>query len=407
MDAIGRTDLYHQTMIDDVSGNKMFRRSISWLDNAISGGLLRRFYITIVETRAELNGINASLAVLADRIMLAENGLQGVSRTLEAQAQTAQGLRQELAAIRQTEAVGVEKVQTLAAQADFIIAGLNNQKAEAIARLSLMEYNIAKLVKASAPTVQNADHAKVAADPTLYLDLLQASLTGELAKDGAISPWSKGQYDPQARLVGHDWPASALTMIGTARMSNLRHLLERAIESGVPGDFIETGVWRGGACIYAKGIMAAYGEHQRNVWVADSFRGLPPPSPELYPADANDEHHTVAELAVSADDVRASFARYGLLDERVHFLEGWFKDTLPNAPIAEIAVLRLDGDMYESTMDALTALYDKVAVGGFVVVDDYVLPACAKAVHDFIDQRGIEAKLEAVDGAAVFWQKPR
>ena len=391
----------------------MMKRVILWFDEVVSGGLLRRIYATAVDTTTGIRALNASLTTMSERITIAENGLQQINQSVSAQAeatrvqwaQTAQSLSQDIAVIRQIETVGVDKVQALAAQADFIIAGMNNQKAEAIARLSLVEYNIAKLVKASAPTQNDRAGGKPATDPSLYLDLLQASLTGELAKDGAISPWSQGRFDPQARLVGHDWPASALTMIGTARMGNVRHLLERVIEAGVPGDFIETGVWRGGACIYAKGIFTAHGETQRNVWVADSFRGLPPPSPELYPEDAGDEHHTVSELAVSSNDVRASFARYGLLDERVHFLEGWFKDTLPDAPITEIAVLRLDGDMYESTMDALVALYDKVAVGGFVVVDDYVLPACAKAIHDFLNRRGITAQLEAVDGAAVFWQK--
>jgi O-methyltransferase len=383
----------------------MIKRISLWFDDIVFGGLLRRIYANLVQATANMAVLNTSLSTMAERVALAENGLQQINHTLAAHAEATRLLGQDVAAIRQIETVGVDKIQALAAQADFITAGMNNQKAEAIARLSLVEYNIAKLVKTAAPAPKAGGKTKAAADPTLYLDLLQASLTGELAKDGAISPWSKGKYDAQARLVGHDWPASALTMIGTARMGNVRHLLERVIEAGVPGDFIETGVWRGGACIYAKGIFKAHGETQRNVWVADSFKGLPPPSPELYPEDAGDEHHTVSELAVSSDDVRASFARYGLLDERVHFLEGWFKDTLPGAPIREIAVLRLDGDMYESTMDALVALYDKVAVGGFVVVDDYVLPACAKAIHDFLDKRGITARLEAVDGAAVFWQK--
>jgi hypothetical protein len=157
----------------------------------------------------------------------------------------------------------------------------------------------------------------------------------------------------------------------------------RVIEESVPGDLIETGVWRGGACIYMKGILAARGDQQRKVFVADSFKGLPPPSEDMYPTDANDSHFAVKELAVSRADVEANFRHFGLLDERVIFLEGWFKDTLPSAPIDKLAVLRLDGDMYESTMDALNALYHKVSPAGFVIVSDYILPACAQAVDDF------------------------
>ena len=131
----------------------------------------------------------------------------------------------------------------------------------------------------------------------LYLDLLEASLTGTLDEDGTISPWTTG-YDRTVRALGRDWPATAATMIGTSRMRNLRLLVERALAEGIPGDLIETGVWRGGACIYMRGILAAHGDAMRRVFVADSFHGLPPPDPTTYPADTDDKHHTVAELAV-------------------------------------------------------------------------------------------------------------
>ncbi|MBB3900227.1 TylF/MycF/NovP-related O-methyltransferase [Roseococcus suduntuyensis] len=242
---------------------------------------------------------------------------------------------------------------------------------------------------------------------TLYLDLLELSLTGVLSDDVSIDPWTAGTYDPGRRAIGRDWPATACTMIGTARMRNLRHLLERALAEDVPGDFIETGVWRGGACIYARGILAAHGDATRRVFVADSFRGLPEPDAEAFPADVGDQHSTYQQLAINQEQVAENFRRYGLLDERVVFLEGWFKDTLPTAPIERLAVLRLDGDMYESTIQALDALYDKVSPGGYVIVDDYILGPCARAIEDFRAARGITASLEPVDGAAVWWQVPR
>lgn len=139
-------------------------------------------------------------------------------------------------------------------------------------------------------------------------------------------------------------------------MENLRSLATQVIEENVPGDFIETGVWRGGACIMMNAVLEAFEASDRLVWVADSFEGLPKPSPEKYPADEGDLHHTNRELAISIEEVKANFAAYGLLNERVRFLKGWFKDTLPNAPIEKLAILRLDGDMYESTMDALVSL---------------------------------------------------
>lgn len=261
-------------------------------------------------------------------------------------------------------------------------------------------------------TVATALDAQASAKPggqggKLYLDLLEAELTGTLHQDVSAAPWAKDKFDSGRREIGRDWPKTALTMIGSARMRNLRHLCEQALSQNVAGDFIETGVWRGGACIYMKGILKAWGDTERRVLVADSFRGLPPPDSDAFPLDAGDTHHTFDELAISRESVEANFRRFGLLDERVVFLEGWFKDTLHKAPIERLAVLRLDGDMYESTMQALDALYDKVSPGGFVIVDDYVLPACAEAVNDYRRKRAILAPMSDVDGAAVWWQVPR
>jgi O-methyltransferase/8-demethyl-8-(2,3-dimethoxy-alpha-L-rhamnosyl)tetracenomycin-C 4'-O-methyltransferase len=237
-----------------------------------------------------------------------------------------------------------------------------------------------------------------------YLNLLEASLTGTLIGDAPIDTRSGGNYDPKLRLLGRDWPGLAQTMIGSVRMRNLRNLCESVILNEVPGDFIKTGVWRGGACFFMRGILAAYADTTRRLFVADSFPGLPPPSPDFYPADAGDLHHTFNQLAVSRQDVANNFRRYELLDDRVVILEGWFKDTLTTAPIENLAILRLDGDMYESTMQALGALYPKVSPGGFVIVDDYALPRCAQTVNDFRRKEGIGSPLIPIDGMAQWWK---
>lgn len=235
-----------------------------------------------------------------------------------------------------------------------------------------------------------------------YLDLLESVLVGRVWRDGGHLG---SQYDPEVRAIGRDKPQFAYTMIGSVRMRNVRTLVEDIIRSEVPGDFIETGVWRGGACIYVRAIMRARGAADRKVFVADSFMGLPEPDAESYPADAGDIHHTYDEMAVSLDEVKDNFARFGLLDEQVVFLPGWFKDTLPTAPIEKLAILRLDGDMYESTMQALEALFDKVSPGGFIIVDDFDLPNCRKAIADFRAQRGINDTIHDIDGAGVYWRK--
>jgi len=215
-------------------------------------------------------------------------------------------------------------------------------------------------------------------------------------------------FDPEARTEGRDWPPDAETMIGLKRLHNLQSCVTDVIRRQVPGDLIETGVWRGGACIFMKGILRAYRDESRTVWVADSFRGLPKPDAGKYPADAGDEHWVYANLAVSAAQVRAAFERYGLLDERVRFLEGWFKDTLPDAPIDRLAVARLDGDMYESTMDALIPLYDRLSIGGYLIVDDYgAVAGCRQAVEDFRGRKGITEPVVSVDWTGVYWRRER
>lgn len=265
----------------------------------------------------------------------------------------------------------------------------------------------------------------------MYLDLMERCLLGLIYKDPPLDPWfgvvknekgerasfgktsgtfyiEPGQFDPLKRERGLDWPATAHTMIGAKRLRQLRDACEEMISKGIPGDFVETGVWRGGACIMMQAVLRTYDEtNERRVWVADSFAGLPPPNPK-YPADAQDWHHAVgALLAISEEQVRENFEAYGLLAENVRFLKGWFKDTLPKAPIEKIAVLRLDGDMYESTIDALVALYDKVSPGGFVIVDDYkAVKGCEQAVDDFHDVANITAPLIDIDGKGAYWRKP-
>jgi hypothetical protein len=210
---------------------------------------------------------------------------------------------------------------------------------------------------------------------------------------------------PEQRENGQFHPSYAHTMIGLKRLRNLQFCVETALNDNVPGDFIEAGVWRGGACILMRAILAARGVTDRRVFLADSFRGLPEPDAEKYPVDRDDPHHLIHTLAVSRTDVEANFRQFGFLDEQVVFLEGWFKDTLPSAPIDKLAILRLDGDMYESTMEIFENLYSKLSPGGFCIVDDYSLPNCKQAVEDFRARDGISAPLEVIDYTGRFWRK--
>jgi hypothetical protein len=206
------------------------------------------------------------------------------------------------------------------------------------------------------------------------------------------------------RNNGTDWPERAHTMIGLLRMQNLLDCLDRVREDGIEGDFIETGVWRGGACIFACLYFDMYGM-DRKVFVADSFQGLPPPE---IPEDDGDGHHKVDFLRVSLDEVLSNFRLYGCNTDRVKPIKGWFSDTLPgNESIGKLCILRMDGDMYKSTMDVFDSCYKKVSENGFVIVDDYCLKNCRRATEDFRERAGIVEPFTTIDPCGIFWRVRR
>jgi O-methyltransferase/8-demethyl-8-(2,3-dimethoxy-alpha-L-rhamnosyl)tetracenomycin-C 4'-O-methyltransferase len=241
----------------------------------------------------------------------------------------------------------------------------------------------------------------------LFLDLLIKVLTNTIYGDPSINSENAGPFNPDLRSEGRDWPALAHTMIGVQRLENVRKLAQRAIDEGIPGDFVETGVWRGGCCILMRGILKANAIIDRRVYVVDSFAGLPPPSPHEFPHDEGLNLHLYPELAVSLEQVKDNFARYNLLDQQVIFVKGLFQDTLPSLEAGPFALIRLDGDLYESTYVALEALYPKLSPGGFIILDDVnFLPPCWQAVMDYRDRMGISAVMHRVDWSAGWWQKP-
>ncbi|GLW89890.1 TylF/MycF family methyltransferase [Actinokineospora globicatena] len=244
----------------------------------------------------------------------------------------------------------------------------------------------------------------------LYLDLIKRVLANTVYGDPPHpNTWRDSvDYDAATRARGADWPTVAHTMIGLERLDNLQHCLETALADGVPGDVAETGVWRGGACVLMRAVLHAAGDVDRSVWVIDSFEGMPKCSAEDHEADQAMALHDYNDLlAVPLETVQDNFARYGLLDDQVRFLPGWFRDTLPTAPIDRLAVLRLDGDLYESTTDALRHLYPKLAPGGFLIVDDYFLPSCRDAVHDYRSEHGITEPIQDIDGFGAYWRRDR
>jgi hypothetical protein len=232
----------------------------------------------------------------------------------------------------------------------------------------------------------------------LYLELLKNCLLNTI--------YGAPLNDPARRWRRPVTEYDQHTLLGKRGLDNVQFCVEQALIDGVPGDLIETGVWRGGTTILMRAVLEAYGVTDRTVWLADSFAGLPPPNVDDYPHDRGLNLNDIPILAVSGDEVRANFDRYGLLDGQVRLLEGWFRDTLPAAPIDHLAILRLDGDLYESTMDALTHLYPRLSRGGYLIVDDCgCIGACRQAVHDYRADHGIAEPIVAVDWAVAYWRR--
>lgn len=217
----------------------------------------------------------------------------------------------------------------------------------------------------------------------------------------------KTVLDLKQRKVGLDWPATAETMIGLDRLDNIQNCIYEVVRNKIPGDLIETGTWRGGATIFMRACLKELSVTDRTVWVADSFEGLPKPNIKLYIQDKLDIHWRYEFLAVSLKEVKKNFIKYNLLDKQVKFLKGWFKDTLPTAPIKKLAIMRLDGDMYESTIQALEYLYPKLSVGGYVIIDDYGLGGCRAAVDDFRNKMGIKDRLNVIDWSGRYWKRTK
>lgn len=245
----------------------------------------------------------------------------------------------------------------------------------------------------------------------MYIEMLKKTILFEIWQENELDIMGGMlnqvmTVDPEKHRMGEIWPNIAHSMIGRLRMDNLQMCMETVLKENIDGDFVETGVWRGGACIFMRGFLKVHGITDRTVWLADSFQGVPPVNELIYPEDkVFISLHTLDYFRVSLDQVQNNFQKYDLLDDHVQFLKGWFKDTLPTAPIQKISILRLDGDLYESTMDSLTNLYEKVSKGGFIIVDDYAVDPCKMAVIDFRGEKNITEPIKRIDNNAIYWRK--
>jgi len=249
----------------------------------------------------------------------------------------------------------------------------------------------------------------------MYIDMIKTFVSGRVFRNAEVSVTAKlgpnmlstTRLNEAARDGGADWPFAGDTMTGQKRLDNVHALLKDVIENKVIGDYIETGVWRGGSSVLAKAVLEVLDPNSNRVlYVCDSFAGLPPGEKKLSKRDAGWDNTPYLEVA--SDIVANNFIKYGLLDSNVIFAKGFFNETMP--PLAEkiksLSIMRLDGDIYESTVDVLYHLYDKLSIGGYVIMDDWFDYFPSKtACEDFFAVHGIKPEIIPIDKFAAYWKK--
>lgn len=239
------------------------------------------------------------------------------------------------------------------------------------------------------------------------LELVRHALTGDLLK----TPLEDGaEFDQHSRdAVGGC--SYCYSMMGNVRMNNVQDLLLKVLEARVPGDVVETGVWRGGGTILMKRILDLFAAKEgRHTYACDSFEGLPQAV-----SDHDDNWwHNNHWFNAGLDDVKDNFRRFNVLDESVHFVKGYFTDTLPSLKREmeqkgrRIALLRGDGDMYASYTHILYNLYPLLSVGGYFICDDCPkIKAAMDAVSEFREAHSIDDPMISVNGSdyGMFWRK--
>ncbi|MFA6285815.1 MAG: TylF/MycF/NovP-related O-methyltransferase [Opitutaceae bacterium] len=233
-----------------------------------------------------------------------------------------------------------------------------------------------------------------------YIELLKKTILNSI--------YYPGPHVPEGKV----WPeCPALSMIGTKRLDNVQALVLDCLGKKVPGDFIEAGIWKGGVIALIAGLLKITTTQDRIVWGVDSFEGIPPAKPELYPADA--AHigcHTYEILKNnSQEDVIGYLDRLSLNSEnRIKIIKGWFSDVLPtlSPQKTNFALVRVDGDTYESTIQCLENLEPRTNLGGYIVIDDYFSwTGCKQATDDYRAKKNIKEPLTTVDWTCVYWKK--
>lgn len=242
-------------------------------------------------------------------------------------------------------------------------------------------------------------------------------------------PEFDGEFETVKRLIKKIRP---YTMLPVVRLTSLYMQVKYCEQNNVKGDYMECGVWKGGAV----GLMALtnqlYGATRRNLFLFDSFDDILPPNPEidgframqdaLKYSNKTDLQELKSDPTTPIKGFYDSFGGKGTLSQNrqlffrqikydkkyVHFYKGWFEDTMPKASknVDRLAILRIDADWYKSVYICLKYFYPKVVKGGFIVIDDYgYYEGCTKAVKQYFSERNIHLYPNSIDSGSVYFIK--
>lgn len=236
-----------------------------------------------------------------------------------------------------------------------------------------------------------------------YLDLIKRVITNYayLGGDDAFAGFNAlRHYDPDTKQWRVDPLSRPMTLLSAGQLELIEEAVLDVEQRGITGDFIEAGIWRGGAIIFMRTLLKAYNIDKRQVIAADSFEGIPQNVAFKHdPVDAWQDR-----WAASFEEVKGNIERLGLLDDRIEFLPGYFADSLGAMAERNFALIRLDSDSHDSVMTSLEHLYPRLSPGGIIIIDDWHLIGCRFAVNTYREQHGIIEKVVARDGNA-YWIK--
>lgn len=245
----------------------------------------------------------------------------------------------------------------------------------------------------------------------------QKSLRQRMVEKG-LADYPRGHYDDEEAAREAVRVVDDYTMTSYERLVTLWQQVRYLDRAGIQGSLVECGTWKGGAC----GMMAlahlAVGGPIRPLHLFDSFQGLPEPDAErdgVVAVEYAGGHASgalrgigrcVGTLEVN-QRLLGDIIRYP--KELTHYHVGWFQETVPatNTTIGPIALLRLDGDWYESTKICLQYLCPQVSSGGVVIIDDYGKWAgCRRAVDEYLRRCARVLLLNHIDAAGRYWIVP-